>query len=142
MPAPKGHPPYPGCETGGRPRKYTEEFLCELAEKLDVWIENENNLWIKYFFLDNKLDPEMADEFCSYNEKFRLSYKKSMKYQEGRMFNGALINKFNANITKFGLMNNHGWSEKSEQKISGDANNPLNVLFNHSKELIDESKAE
>ena len=32
MPAPKKHPPYPGCETGGRPLKYTKEFIEKEAD--------------------------------------------------------------------------------------------------------------
>jgi len=34
MGAPKGHPPYPGCETGGRPKKWTDEALEKLADHL------------------------------------------------------------------------------------------------------------
>jgi len=34
MPAPLNHPPYPGCETGGRPRKYSTEDIERFADEL------------------------------------------------------------------------------------------------------------
>lgn len=138
MPAPMGHPPYPGCETGGRPVVYNDYFLELLANDLDEWIDDENQIWLKDFFIKKKIDYDRADEFCAKHEKFKLAYKRAKSIQEGRIFKGGLKNKFNAKVVGLGLMHNHGWKEQSKTEISGDANNPLNVLFNHSKELVSE----
>ena len=36
MPAPKGHAPYPGCEKGGRPKKYTKDLADVIMMMLSV----------------------------------------------------------------------------------------------------------
>ncbi len=37
MAPPKGHAPYPGCETGGRPKYWTDERIEEEAKLLIEW---------------------------------------------------------------------------------------------------------
>lgn len=39
MPAPKGHAPYPGCEKGGRPLKFTKDFIESEAEAFLEWMK-------------------------------------------------------------------------------------------------------
>lgn len=136
MGAPKGHPPYNVNGEGGRPVVFNDYFLDLLASDLDEWIDDENQIWLKDFFIKKKIDHDRADEFCAKHERFKLSYKRAKSIQEGRIFKGGLKNKFNAKVVGLGLMHNHGWKEQSKTEISGDANNPLNVLFNHSKELV------
>lgn len=137
MPAPLGHPPYNKNGEGGRPRLYDEKYLEILADKLDDWIKIEDNLWIKYFFIENELDPNISDTFCERSERFRLAYKKAQSIQEGRIYLGSLKNKLNARMAEFGLMHIHGWATRSESKISGDASNPFMIIMNQTKELVD-----
>lgn len=136
MGAPKGHEPYNKNGEGGRPVKYTQEFLDELAIQLDTWINNEKNLWIKTFFTERYIPVQLTQELCSRSIRFSEAYERAKVIQEARIFSKALEKKYDGTMARFGLMNNHGWSEKSKTEISGDANNPLNVLFNHSKELV------
>ena len=49
--------------------------------------------------------------------------------QEARIFKGSMMETFNTGMSKFALMNVHGWSDKQETKISGDAVNPLKFLL-------------
>lgn len=142
MPAPKGHPPYPGCETGGRPQKYTKELLDNLADKLTEWMAIDKNLWLNNFFTDNYMPVDGIDTYCNRSEKFSLAYKHAKTVQESKIFVRALERRYDGTMARFGLMNNHGWAEKSKTEISGNANNPLNVLFNHSKELVGEKAHE
>ena len=140
MPAPKGHPPYPGCETGGRPRKYSTEDIERFADELIAWIKIESHFWIKDFCLERLIDPNYMHEWAKENEKFRCAYDLSKAYQESRIFKGAMTENFNTGMSKFALVNNHGWADKTEAKISGDAVNPLAFLLHkadgQSKNLV------
>jgi hypothetical protein len=40
-----------------------------------------------------------------------------------------MMETFNSGMSKFALMNCHGWSDKQESKISGDAASPLAFLM-------------
>lgn len=140
---PKGHPPYNVNGEGGRPTYYTDEFIEKLADELDIWIQDESRTWLNQFFHDKKINPDYGSTWDKKNSRFSSSYRNALKIQESRIYVGALKNKFNSKMACFGLMNNHGWTEKAEQKISGDAANPLAILFNQSKELIsDEPSSE
>lgn len=142
MPAPKGHPPYPGSETGGRPRKYSTEDIERFADELLVWIKSESNFWIKDFALERMIDPKYLSEWAKENEKFREAWSLAKAYQESRIFKGAMTENFNTGMSKFALVNNHGWADKTETKVSGDATNPLAFLMQktdgNSKDLVNE----
>jgi DNA-packaging protein gp3 len=129
MPAPLGHPPYPGCETGGRPRKYTTEYIENLADVLIEWLQDENNYWFKDFCIERKIDPDFMTIWAKENEKFAGAYKLAKSIQESRIFKGAMIDSFNASLSKFALMNCHGWTDKQETKVSGDSSNPLSFVL-------------
>jgi hypothetical protein len=136
MAPPKGHLPYNVNGEGGRPPRYTPEFLNDLANKLDTWIAIEKNLWLKDFFIQQYISNKIVDYLCSLSNRFFESYQRALEIQESRIYTRALERRYDGTMARFGLMNNHGWAEKSKTEISGDANNPLNVLFNHSKELV------
>jgi len=142
MPAPKGHLPYPGCETGGRPRRYSTEDIERFADEFIVWMKNPDNFWIKDFCLERDIDPDYMAEWAKENEKFSGAHKLAKGLQESRIFKGSMLSTFNGNISKFALVNCHGWVDKSETKLSGDALSPLQFIFERadggSKELIDE----
>lgn len=141
MGAPKGHEPYPGCETGGRPKKYTEEFIEKEAEAFDEWIKKPNSPWFEDFANQRGYSPDYLSVWAKENEKFLGVYDRAKALQKSVLVKGGLTNEFNSNFTKFVMYNVCGWSEKSEQKISGDAVNPIAFLMQQvdgkSKDLID-----
>ena len=143
MPAPMGHPNYDTEHTGGRPKKYTTEYIEKLADELIVWIKTDNNnFWIKDFCLEKNIDPRLMTEWCKENEKFSEAHGIAKAFQESRIFKGSMLNTFNSSMSKFALINNHGWAEKTETKVSGDATNPLAFLMQkvdgESKDLVNE----
>lgn len=144
MPAPKGHPPYPGCETGGRPRRFSTEDIERFADELVEWMKNESRFWLKDFCLERGIDPDYMSEWAKENEKFSGAYKLGKSMQESRIFKGSMMETFNTGMSKFALMNVHGWVDKQETKVSGDALSPLQFIFERadggSKDLIDEEK--
>jgi hypothetical protein len=140
MPAPKFHEPYPGCETGGRPRKYSNEDIERFANEFLIWIKNDSNFWVKDFCLEKGIDPRLMSEWAKENEKFSEAYSLAKGYQESRIFKGSMQKTFDSGMSKFALVNNHGWIDKTETKVSGDAVNPLAFILQSvdgsSKDLI------
>lgn len=140
MPAPKGHKPYSGCETGGRPKKYTKEFIENQAEAFEAWMKEKNSLWYEDFAMERGFDPNLLSLWASENEKFSGVYKRAQFWQKSLLIRGGLLNKFNASITKLVLANTTGWSDRVESKLSGDAVNPLAFILQDvdgkSKELV------
>lgn len=130
MPAPKGHLPYKGSETGGRPVKYTKDFIENEADALLEWLKKEDSLWFEDFALERGYDPNLFSMWASENEKFSGVYNRAKSWQKSLLIRGGLQNKFNANIVKLVLFNTIGWTDKQETRISGDATNPLAFVLN------------
>ncbi len=143
MPAPKGHEPYPDKEgnlLGGRPEKYSNEFIETESEAFYKWMEKPENIYFKSFAIERGYSPKYLVEFAKTNKRFSECLVYAHEWQEQKLANYGLFNKTNSSITKFVLQNCHGWAEKSQ--VSGDANNPLSFVLNTidgtTKDLIDE----
>ena len=144
MPAPKGHKPYRGSETGGRPKTYTPEFIEQEAKEFEKWMEFPENLYFKKFALSRGYHPNRLTEWAKENEKFACVYEKAQAWQEIRLVEGGLTSEFNSGFCKFVMGNTCGWFDKQETKLIGDTANPLQFLLEKadgsSKELVVERK--
>ncbi len=129
MPAPKGHKAYKGCETGGRPRKFSRKEIDRFAIELMEWMHGEDNFWLKDFCLKRDINPDYMAEWARENKKFRGAHEMAKHMQESKILNGAMLNMYSGTIAKFTLANCHGWVDKQETKISGDAANPLKFIL-------------
>jgi len=142
MPAPKGHPPYTGCETGGRPKKYTQEFIEAEAEAFLEWMQRPESVWYESFAVERGYDPDQLSIWAKENKKFSGVYRLSQGWQKSKLISGGLLNQYNSSITKLVLANTVGWTDK--QQVSGDSINPLGFVLNKidgtSKELVDEQE--
>lgn len=140
MPAPKGHPPYAGCETGGRPKKWTPELIEAEADAFEEWMNLPTSIWYEDFALERGFASSNLIRWAKENEKFCAVYKKSQTWQKNKLIRGGLTGKYNAGFCKFVMSNTCGWFDR--QQISGDSANPLQFLLEKtdgsSKELIDE----
>lgn len=123
MPAPKGHPPYPGCEKGGRPKKWTDREIEKLADEFLQWMAKPTSFWFKDFALEKGIIPKRFAEWAKCNEKFGFVYQYAQEWQTSKLLRLGLVGKFNASLVKLVLFNTAGWSDK--QHVSGDAANPL-----------------
>jgi len=143
--APKGHAPYNVNGEGGRKRKYSAEDIERFADDLLIWIKQEGNYWVKDFCLENDIDPDYMSIWARENEKFEEVYKLAKGLQESKIFKGAMCESFNSGMSKFALINCHGWADKTESKISGDQSSPLAFILknvsNTSKDLVNDSDA-
>ena len=117
MPAPKGHPPYPGCETGGKPKIFTDEVIDNLADILQKWGKDDKNIFIEDFCLENDLRPSNIHIFEKKNEKFARAYEKIKLKQKTAIFKGGLSKKFSFPMCALLLYHNHGISQQIQEKI-------------------------
>lgn len=143
MPAPKKHKPYNTQGEGGRPRRYSTEDIERYADELLKWIKNESNFWVKDFCLERDIDPDFMAEWAKENQRFNGAYRLAKHFQESRIFKGSMLDQYNSAMSKFALTNNHGWTDKTETKLSGDAVSPLSFILKEvdgtSKELVNEN---
>ncbi len=141
MPAPKGHPPYPGCETGGRPKKYTKDFIENEADLLEEWMKKKENIFMEDFCFDRMYDTDQLSLWAKENEKFSGTYKRFQMRQRSTLFKGGLSKKFAHPMCALILGHSHGIVAKTEQKLSGDAVNPLafavDTVNGNTKDLVE-----
>jgi hypothetical protein len=125
MGAPRGHPAYPGCEKGGRPKKWTAELIEKEADAFLEWMSRPDSIWYEDFALERNFPADYFARWAKENEKFCRVYKKSQSWQKSKLLKGGLLNQFNAGFCKFVMSNTcKDWYENRSQ-ISGDASNPL-----------------
>jgi hypothetical protein len=129
MPAPQGHEPYNKNGEGGRPPKYTPEFIEREADAFEAWMQLPDSMYFKRFCVQRGYSANRLCEFAEQNERFAVVYAKVKDWQECRLAEGALTNEFNAGFTKFMMGNVCGWTERNETKISGDSVNPLSFVL-------------
>ena len=114
-----------------KPVKYTEEFvLSELEGMLDR-IEKDEKVIYKGQLQEGKdYDTnrfgEWAKDFKD-NKKISGTIRKINALLESRVVIGAINKKFSSRMVMFHLANNFDWRNKSETKMSGDKDNPLEV---------------
>lgn len=143
MPAPKGHEPYNKNGEGGRPLKYDDTFIENEAIEFEKWIEKPNSPWFEDFANQRGYSPEYLSRWAKDNERFNQAYKRAQALQKSILIKGGLSNKFNPSFTKFVMSNTCGWSDRTESKISGNAQSPLAFILQSvdgtSKELVNDN---
>lgn len=142
MPAPNGHEPYNTNGEGGRPQKYTQEFIEAEADALEKWMQNSDSIYFKRFAFDRGYSQQRLSEFAEVNQRFSETLARAREWQEIRLAEGGLTSEFNSSFCKFVMGNACGWTDKQETKLSGDAVNPLAFLLQktdgESKDLVNE----
>jgi hypothetical protein len=114
MPAPKGHPAYPGCEKGGRPKIWTDERIEEEAEALLDWLKEEDNFYFYEFLYLRDLQEDYPSKWAKKNEKFNQAYKRARIKQQLIVGKSALSKAFDSGFSKFFLQCNYKWKEDSD----------------------------
>ena len=146
MPAPEGHEPYNTQGEGGRPLRYTQEFIENEAAEFEEWMKHPESIYFKRFAINRGYHPNRLAEFADQNERFSGVYAQAKAWQEVRLAEGGLTNEFNSGFCKFVMGNVCGWVDKVENKISGDGVNPLacvlNLIDGKTKDLINDGPAE
>ena len=140
MPAPKGHKAYNAKGEGGRPKKYTKEFIEGEAAAFEKWMKLNTSIWYEDFASERGYDPHLLSLWAKENDRFSSVYARAHAWQKSLLIRGGLLNKFNSSITKLVLANTVGWTDRVESKVTGDAANPLACVLQNidggSKDLI------
>jgi len=129
MPAPKGNKFAEGND-GGRPTKYTPEFI-ELAkdylenyeEKYDDAIPSIAGLAVASSISRETLNVWKSEEG---KEEYSDILAKLLATQENVLVNKGLKNEFNSNITKL-VLGKHGHHEKHDNTHGGPNGKPIEV---------------
>jgi hypothetical protein len=129
MPAPIGHAPYNINGEGGRPQKYTEEFINDAADKLEIWMKNDKNVFLEFFCFENDIDDDRIASWRHKNDRFKRAYNRFKIRQRGILQQGALTKKYQFNMAQLVLGVSHNMILKTEQKLTGDASNPISWLI-------------
>jgi hypothetical protein len=141
MGAPRGHEPYNKNGEGGCPKKHTKEFIEAEATAFENWLKAPGSLYFKRFAFDRGYSPQRLSEFAAINKRFAEVYAFAKEWQEIRLAEGGLTGEFNGGFCKFVMGNVCGWTDRTETKVSGDAQNPLSFILEQvsgtSKDLID-----
>lgn len=96
--------------------KWTEEKALQLGNDLIDWMkENEINMfWEEYLVMERDLYPELIAYLSNKFTSFLKLIGKAKKVQEIKLKKYGTADKLNATITKFVLINEHGWKDKQQ----------------------------
>lgn len=134
--APMGHPPYPGCETGGRPRIYTEEKLNEMAISLSKWVDEavktKSHFLLGDWCFENDFIQNNFPRYIEKSESLKESYLKAKSWQEHMITKGALFGKLNSRFAQFMLSCNYDW--KPTEVVEHQGNETIQVIHYGTKE--------
>ena len=129
MPAKKGAPSGNKFGLGGRPVRYDEKFIEEQAADLEKWMELKENIFIEDFCLLKGYGFQRISEWVKENQKLSDAYEKFQMKQKVALFKGGLSKKFAYPMCALILAHSHNVVAKTEQKFSGDSQNPLSFLL-------------
>ncbi len=141
MAPPKGHAPYKGCETGGRPIKYTLEYVNELADDLYTWVKDHNdNLFIEDWCLENDIPEEAISTDLIKFDKFSKAYNRLKTKQKVGIFKGGLKRKFAHPMCALLLSHGHNIHAKTETTVTNNNQDSLSSIIDdidgNTKDLI------
>jgi hypothetical protein len=96
--------------------KWTEEKALQLGNDLIDWMKKSeiNVFWEEYLVMERDLYPELIAYLSNKFTSFLKLIGKAKKVQEIKLKKYGTADKLNATITKFVLINEHGWKDKQE----------------------------
>ena len=137
MVAPKGHIAYEG---GGRPLTYTKEIVDKLADKLEKWIEEKENLFIQKFAYEMKFNHRKISDFKEISTKFREACDRLDAKQQYSIFDGGLKRKYAHPMCALILSCNHNIHAKTETTVTNNNQDSLSSILDdidgNTKDLI------
>ncbi len=125
MPAPKGHPNY---NTSKDPNKnggafgylgkgddyYTDTELKKLGEGLVKWIQERNNIWIKYYFCTQGISSDTVKRLSERSQMFKNYLDIAKEIQESKLCTDPYFKRADGNHARFMLARHHKgeWQDK------------------------------
>lgn len=110
--------------------KWTEEKALKLGADLIKWQKEEpvNIFWEEFIVLERDLYPEIISYLCGKFTSFFKCIEKAKKLQEIKLKKYGTADKLNASITKFVLINEHGWRDKTELDQSANIKGEITII--------------
>lgn len=105
---------------GGRPLRYTEGYINELADGLIEWSKRPDTLYFKRFCLENNMPSQEISDLCNRSSRFSEAVKFATDMQEIKLVEGAINKSFSHNMSQFVLFNKHGWRTKEKEEQASD----------------------
>lgn len=135
MGAPKGHPPYPGCETGGRPVIWTDDKIEYEADLLIEWAQKDSSLVLGQHYGARGYSYDHAMDWAKRNEKYKMAKKVALTIVGARREEKALYAIIDSAIVKRsmhmydpGLLAADIELKKAEASITGFDENAVSQL--------------
>lgn len=126
----------PGNEIGKETRfkegnTLRKKYKSEYAESLLMYFLNCENLpTVEGWAVENNIAIRTVYSWMSNEDKyprFAAVYAQAKAIQKAKLIQNGLSEKYNATLVKFLLVNNHGMSDKIEQKLDGESNASITV---------------
>lgn len=113
--------------------KWTEEEALKLGNELINWLkekdedgEDKGNMFFdEFLIMEKNLNEGTITYLCDKFSSFSHLKEQAKKIQEIKLKKYGVEGRLNASMTKFTLMNNHGWTDKSESKQKIQVEQPL-----------------
>ena len=122
--------------------KWTEQKALELGNELIEWLkakdaegEDKGNMFYQEFLIIEKdLYEELIAYLCGKFTSFLKLIEKANKIQELKLQKYGVGDRLNATMTKFVLVNKHGWADKKEVENNHNISNfNISDLYNDSE---------
>jgi hypothetical protein len=102
--------------------KWTEDKAIQLGEQLIKWLkevdedgnDKGNMFFMEFLVIEKDLYPEVIDYLSEKFTSFSKLIEKAKKIQEIKLQKYGVGDRLNSAMTKFVLINNHNWKDKSE----------------------------
>jgi len=95
--------------------KWTEEAAINLGNELIAWQKEEAShiFWDEFLVIEKGYYEELIAYLCKKFTSFLKLIKTAKKIQEIKLKKYGTADKLNATMTKFVLINNHGWHDQT-----------------------------
>jgi len=95
--------------------KWSEEKALNVGRELIIWLKTDENIFFEEFlYIKNDYYSELIAYLGNKFTSFLKLIEKAKKIQEIKLKKFGCFDKLNASMTKFTLINNHNWKDKSE----------------------------
>ena len=99
---------------------WTEEEVLKIGNELVEWMKINSNILFKRFLLTKKINKSFLSRYKKLYPSFAELLKEAKGWQEVKFLEGGLKKEFDASITKFCLINHHGYvSEVTQTEQTG-----------------------
>lgn len=109
----------------------SKKYKAEYADSLLIYFLTCERLpTIEEWAVQNHIDVRTVRNWTKNEEKyprFSSAYAQALAIQKTKLVQNGLCEKYNASLVKFLLINNHGMSEKIEQKVEGETSAAITV---------------